>query len=330
MSEIINVKKLFTEFRSPAARIRVPAGSLKAVDWIESKRTACKKLKPLFDPDKLDELAEDKFREFLSFEANRVMEVRRVAPKILADMQKLRRALKVLTDEPKDVRDRLNEALKVPGMGRAIASLILHIHNPEQYSVWSSPKENVLKALGFIGSLTGTYGDQYLTINEAEKSLSSDLDVDLIELDAFLWWIYSEEKLKPPEEERLVTFEAEKELRNFLGIHPYKIEKGFELVKGGVEYETDVGRIDLLCVDEKGNHVVVELKKVRDSDRAVGQLLRYMGWVRENLAKGKDVKGIIITHEYDEKLDYAAKAFDNIHARYYAIKFELSDEPFEV
>jgi restriction system protein len=70
-----------------------------------------------------------------------------------------------------------------------------------------------------------------------------------------------------------------------------------------------VGRTDLICRDKTRNYVVLELKAVHSSDNVVGQILRYMGYIRENWAEkeGKDVKGIILTPSYDEQLRLAAK-----------------------
>jgi hypothetical protein len=70
-----------------------------------------------------------------------------------------------------------------------------------------------------------------------------------------------------------------------------------------------IGRTDLICLDEHDNFVVLELKAVHSSDSVVGQILRYMGYVRENWAdkSGKKVKGIILTPSYDEQLRLAAK-----------------------
>jgi len=58
-----------------------------------------------------------------------------------------------------------------------------------------------------------------------------------------------------------------------------------------------VGRSDLICLDERGDLVVLELKRGIGSDEAIGQLLRYMGFVRENVAG-----------DYDEHLRLAALA----------------------
>jgi hypothetical protein len=70
-----------------------------------------------------------------------------------------------------------------------------------------------------------------------------------------------------------------------------------------------IGRTDLICLDERDDFVVLELKVVHSSDSVVGQLLRYMGYVRENWAEKaeKKVHGIILTPSYDEQLRLAAK-----------------------
>jgi len=70
-----------------------------------------------------------------------------------------------------------------------------------------------------------------------------------------------------------------------------------------------VGRSDLICIDEKGDLVVVELKRGMTSDETIGQVLRYVGWTRENIAKsGQKVHGCIVAGDYDEQLRLAASA----------------------
>ena len=70
-----------------------------------------------------------------------------------------------------------------------------------------------------------------------------------------------------------------------------------------------VGRTDLICRDADNNFVVLELKATQTSDYVVGQILRYMGYIRENWAnkEGVKVKGIIMTPSYNEQLRLAAK-----------------------
>ncbi|MCY1460399.1 hypothetical protein D9M71_779550 [compost metagenome] len=53
-----------------------------------------------------------------------------------------------------------------------------------------------------------------------------------------------------------------------------------------IEYEAGGGRrIDILAVDRNGAFVVIELKVSPGYDRVIGQLLRYMNWVRRDLAE---------------------------------------------
>ncbi len=93
----------------------------------------------------------------------------------------------------------------------------------------------------------------------------------------------------------------------------------------GQQYDTGaVGRIDLLCEDtSSGALVVVELKRGQQSDAVMGQLARYMGWVKEHLADGRDVEGIVLTPAYDERLRYAAKALPGSRLLRYETRFEI-------
>tara|TARA_X000000950_G_scaffold154734_1_gene189835 strand:- start:1231 stop:2160 length:930 start_codon:yes stop_codon:yes gene_type:complete len=92
------------------------------------------------------------------------------------------------------------------------------------------------------------------------------------------------------------------------------------------QYRTEIGIIDILAFDNKNNcHVVIELKRNQTSDDTVGQLMRYMGWVKRHL-KDENVKGIIIAGKYDKKLDYALEyaPFDT-DVFIYNVTFELNE-----
>lgn len=97
-----------------------------------------------------------------------------------------------------------------------------------------------------------------------------------------------------------------------------------EFGRDGKEYRTEVGIIDILTTDEGGNFFIFELKLSRGADRALGQLLRYMGWVKKNLAKGKKVSGIIVANKMDEKIKYAVLVTQDVTLYEYEMKFELS------
>ncbi len=70
---------------------------------------------------------------------------------------------------------------------------------------------------------------------------------------------------------------------------------------------------------------MIELKRGKSSDSTVGQILRYMGWVRENLAKpSQRVRGIIIAREVDDALRYAVKYLQDVSVLTYKVDFKLS------
>lgn len=97
----------------------------------------------------------------------------------------------------------------------------------------------------------------------------------------------------------------------------------------GQQYSTDIGSIDILAVEKNSkSFVVIELKKGRPSDSVVGQILRYMGWVRQNLCtQGQAVKGLIICRDPDPKMSYALEMTSNIEVRYYSMSFKLKETP---
>ena len=96
----------------------------------------------------------------------------------------------------------------------------------------------------------------------------------------------------------------------------------------GQQYPTDIGVIDILAWDSASqSYVVLELKRGRPSDQVVGQVLRYMGWVKANLCKqGQGVRGLIICREPDSRLTYAVSMVTNVGIKYYRVAFELRDD----
>jgi restriction system protein len=119
------------------------------------------------------------------------------------------------------------------------------------------------------------------------------------------------------------SISIENDLRDFLAENIFVVEKGLSLK--GKEYDTrEAGRIDLLCKDKDGYHVVMESKKGRIGHEVVGQTLKYIGWVQQNL--NKKARGIIIVNEPDDKLRYAALPLkDLVKVKYYKVSFAISD-----
>lgn len=131
------------------------------------------------------------------------------------------------------------------------------------------------------------------------------------------------------------AFVLEKYLEDFIVSNFQAIFKGkliiYEDAEGndGQQYATDIGPIDILAMEPESNSfIIMELKKGRPSDQVVGQILRYMGWVKKNLCKdGQGVKGLVICRERDPKLSYALEMTNNIEVRYYSVSFKLREAP---
>jgi hypothetical protein len=84
-----------------------------------------------------------------------------------------------------------------------------------------------------------------------------------------------------------------------------------------------VGPIDILAVDDAGAFFVFELKRARSRDHAIGQLTRYMGWVRQTIGKDRAVNGIIVAKEISESLRHAVSVVPNVSLFEYEVEFHL-------
>ena len=99
----------------------------------------------------------------------------------------------------------------------------------------------------------------------------------------------------------------------------------------GRQFPAGTWNIDFLSVDQDSKAlVVIELQKGQTSDATVGQVLRYMGWVRENVAEtGQKVEGLIICREISEALRLAVQSLPGISVLTYSIDFHLVQEPLQ-
>ena len=100
-------------------------------------------------------------------------------------------------------------------------------------------------------------------------------------------------------------------------------EEDGELV--GQQYQSDTGPMDVLAIKkDKSQLLVVELKKGRASDAVVGQILRYMGYVKQELAEpNQTVKGVIIALDDDTKIRRALAITPDISFYRYEVSFKL-------
>ncbi len=104
----------------------------------------------------------------------------------------------------------------------------------------------------------------------------------------------------------------------------YKIYEEDGIVTGK-QFMTDTGPLDILGLSHDGNELlVIELKRGRASDRVVGQIQRYMGFVHDVLAEPhQTVHGIIIALEDDPGIRRALSVAPNIEFYRYKISFQL-------
>jgi len=92
------------------------------------------------------------------------------------------------------------------------------------------------------------------------------------------------------------------------------------------QYQTGSGPLDILAISkDKNEFLVIELKKGRASDIVLGQIQRYMGHIKKNLAKNKSVKGLIIALEDDKNLKDALSVAPNIKFMKYEVSFKLTE-----
>ncbi|MCX7420405.1 MAG: endonuclease NucS [Planctomycetia bacterium] len=128
------------------------------------------------------------------------------------------------------------------------------------------------------------------------------------------------------------AFAMEKHLEDFLVQNWAQTELGKEYdiyeedgERVGQQYATDTGPLDILAISkDKKRILVVELKKGRASDVVVGQILRYMGYVTEELAdEGQTVCGVIIALEDDQRIRRALMVTPNVNFYRYQISFKL-------
>lgn len=252
--------------------------------------------------------------------------------------------------------DILGGKYRIEGFGKAIATSFLMDYNPDRYCLWNNKTDMGVSVLGWkVYESKDSWSTAYLRVLETLQKLidlKPELNLTFDDIDLFLHTISAEDEgskavgeiteggeiSKPvmegigqiPKEIESMEFVMEKYLEEFIETNFDKINFGAKLElyqheeSSGRQYPTSIGNIDLLAVDrEKKEFVVIELKKGRSSDVVIGQILRYMGWVKENLAKDYNVRGIIIAKEKDERLEYALRLMPNVNLFLYEASFNV-------
>ncbi|WP_035060507.1 endonuclease NucS domain-containing protein [Andreprevotia chitinilytica] len=134
------------------------------------------------------------------------------------------------------------------------------------------------------------------------------------------------------EVEDAIAFVMEKHLEDFLVANWASTDLGrdYDIYQEdgefvGQQYPTDTGPLDILAISkDKSQLLVVELKKGRASDAVVGQVLRYMGYVQQELAEpGQSVRGVIIALDDDQRIRRALAVTRHVEFYRYQVSFKL-------
>jgi restriction system protein len=128
------------------------------------------------------------------------------------------------------------------------------------------------------------------------------------------------------------SFALEKHLEEFIVRNWQTLELGkhYDIYQdedqNGQQYPIGNWYIDILAISkDKKQLLVIELKKGRPSDIVVGQILRYMGYVKESIAEAhQEVRGVIIAHEDDSAMRLALSMTPNVTFYRYHIQFSLT------
>lgn len=192
----------------------------------------------------------------------------------------------------------------------------------------NDPSRHHYPAVAGMTALFVRRPDRTLLPFDAAGATGTDADEDLEDLDEDA--ARAEDGLSG---EQAAEFVLEAHLEEFLAGNWASIGWGrpLEIWSGpggqsGHQLSTPAGRLDFLCVDRQADTlVVVELKRGRSSDRVVGQVARYIGYVRTHLARpGQPVEGLIVAAGADDALRYAVAAFPGLRVMTYEIAFQLN------
>lgn len=115
----------------------------------------------------------------------------------------------------------------------------------------------------------------------------------------------------------------ERDLQAALRSEIEQLEPGLTIIDDGAERSVESGFIDITAHDASGTTVVIELKTGSAGQRAIAQILSYMGDVAAE-EDGK-VRGILVASDFDAKARAAARMVPNLILRRYSVRFLFSD-----
>jgi hypothetical protein len=211
-------------------------------------------------------------------------------------------------------------------------------------TTWKSEIVGTSPKIAEVIPSASRYGDSWIykiydvVESEGQCTLAIEgtaMDTEAVEshLDALIGLYYrslDEESKEPQSQVGAGLFYMEKQLEDFIIENWGSTEFGktLDLIyeDGDLlsqQYRTDIGPIDILARRKDGKgFTVIELKKNQTSDDTIGQVLRYMGWVKQEL-QPEVVAGLVVAGKYDKRLHYAASMAPNVEVFVYEVSFNL-------
>ncbi len=152
-------------------------------------------------------------------------------------------------------------------------------------------------------------------VNLYKKSLEDDADSSELEL--------AEEE--PNTEESPQKIGLEKDMQAAIRRNISQVESGLTITDGGKERSVETGYIDITAKDDTQTPVVIELKTGVAGQRAVAQIISYMGSLVDEEERD-DVRGILIASEFDKKAQAAARVIPALTLMRYQFSFQFFAE----
>jgi len=214
--------------------------------------------------------------------------------------------------------------------GRTIIGKLLSIYYPKTFIPIFTDQDYLLEKLidNYTPKEIGSelfLNNNFLLIRIKESMVekipdSSDVELSNDKFMKFLYYCFPKEiKPLPPSEESFETLEYQHYQtlihKNFSRLFKDELkyfDEESQNEHNGQYITEDAGTMDFLCLDKENNFMVIELKR-RATDVTVGQLCRYMGWVKQTYCQdGREVRGLILADEKDKNLTYALNILSDV------------------
>lgn len=233
-------------------------------------------------------------------------------------------------------REIVKDSRSIKGVGRAVVGKILSIYYPNIFIALFGRQDDFLSQLydDYKPETTGVelYARNNYMLYQIKKKYTPDLSGD--EFSRLLYKTFEIKKanyLSSIDDD--TKFEA-LEVQHYQALIHRNFEKIFKRKLKYFDIESqnerkgqfdtqEVGVMDFLAVDQNNDLVVIELKR-ESTDKTLGQILRYMGWVNKNLCrKGQKVKGMIIAESMDNRLKYALTVASSVTFKKMKLNVEI-------